>query len=178
MKGNWFVLWVLTGHERDVLAELQETPGILEALVPMEQLWYRREGAWEQRPSVAIPGYVFLRCDMDTSIYHRICGVHKLPHVIGWLGSDSMWPTIVPEQEMLPVIELNAGCDPASQLQDVAIDRRKRRGRGTLTLYGQAKTIVFTPRTNEKQPENERVDQRPATDEGDQSPQETTEGEA
>lgn len=152
MKGNWFVLWVRTGRELDVLAELKQTPGVLEALVPVEQLWYRQGGDWEQRPSVAIPGYVFLRCEMNAAIYHRICGVRKIPHVIGWLGSDSMWPTIVPEQEMLPVINLHAGCDPASQLHDVTIDRRKRRGRGTLTLYGKDKTIVFTPRTGVEAP--------------------------
>lgn len=167
MKTDWFVLWVLTGKELEVLARIQGSPGVTQALVPVETLQYRREGAWEPRESALIPGYVFLQCSMDSAIYYRIRGI---PHVIGWLGSDSMWPTIVPEDEMIPVLALHAGCDPASQLQNVTIDRRKRRGRGTLTLLGQSQAITFDPRTtDQKQPDEARVDQSPAADEGDQS---------
>jgi len=172
---NWFVLWTLTGKEKEVLFRVSEVPGIDRAMVPTDVLHYRKAGAWEPRESVLIPGYVFVRCAMSSTIYHRIRGI---PHVIGWLGSDSMWPTIVPEEEMIPVIAINAGCDPASYLKEVSIDRRKRRGRGSLTLLGQQQTLPFHPHTDatDKQPENGQVDQRPADDEGDQEPQELPQG--
>lgn len=161
---NWFVLWVLTGSEKDVLREALKGPGVDEGIVPIEHLLYRKDGAWEERESVAIPGYVFIRCRMDSAIYYRLRGI---PRVIGWLG-DGMWPTIVPEHEMLPITNIHKGLDPASQLINVSIDKHKRRGKGTLTLYGKEQTIVFTPRTN-KQPDKAQVDQRPATEDGDQS---------
>lgn len=171
---NWFVLWVLTGKELEALRRVRQIPGVQEALVPVETLLYRREGAWEERESVMIPGYVFLRCRMGSAIYYRIRGI---PHVIGWLGTDSMWPTIVPEGEMTPVIALSAGQDPAAQLTNVTIDRHKRRGRGTLSLYGKPQTIVFTPRqTDQKQPDEARVDQSPEADEGDHNQEEQPEG--
>lgn len=166
MNSSWYVIWVLTGKEPEVLAAIQDAPGVTAALCPTEQIWYRREGAWEQREQVMIPGYVFIQCAMDTTIYHRVRGT---PCVIGWLGTDSMWPSIVPEAEMTPVIEISTGRNPASHLHDVTIDKRKRRGHGTLTLQGQAQKIVFTPRTEDKQPDETRVDESPAADEGDQS---------
>lgn len=171
---NWFVLWVLTGKEKEVLAKVKGIQDVSQALAPEEVLYYRKDGGWEERPHVLIPGYVFLQCRMDSAIYYQIRGI---PYVIGWLGSDSMWPSIVPENEMLPVIEINAGCDPAGQLQAVSIDRRKRRGKGTLTLYGKEQTITFTPRTTDhKQPDEAQVDQSPAADEGEQSPEEQPQG--
>lgn len=163
---NWFVLWVLTGAEKDVLREAQGVPGVKEAIVPMERLNFRKDGAWEERENPTIPGYVFVRCAMDSAIYYRLRGI---PRVIGWLG-DGMWPTIVPEQEMLPILNIHRGQDPASLLQHVTIDKHKRRGRGTLMLYGKEQTIVFTPRTDDKkQPDNAQVDQRPAKVDGEQS---------
>lgn len=171
---NWFVLWVLTGKEKEVLARVKNVADVSQALVPEEVLYYRKDGGWEERPHVLIPGYVFLQCKMDSAIYYQIRGI---PHVIGWLGSDSMWPTIVPEDEMIPVLKIHAGCDPAGQLQEVTIDKRKRRGKGTLMLYGKPQTITFTPRTTEqKQPEEAQVDQSPAADESEQRPEEQPQG--
>jgi transcription antitermination factor NusG len=168
---NWFVLWVMTGSEQDVRKRAACVPGMETALAPMLALPYRRDGAWEYREQVMIPGYVFLRCRMDSAIYHR---VRSIPQVIGWLGGDSLWPTIVPEEEMKPVLAIHQGEDPAGQLMDVEIDKRKRRGRGTLTLYGEKKTIAFDASTNDqKQPENEQVDKRPADDKGDQTPEDS-----
>lgn len=168
MNANWFVLWVLTGKELDVLQHTRRAPGIREAIVPTGTLPYRRNGAWEDREQVMIPGYVFLRCLMDSSIYYRVRGI---PHVIGWLGGDSLWPTVVPDADMQRVLMLHSGCDPSGQLQDVTIDRHKRRGRGTLQLCGTRQTVVFDPRPAKKQPEHEQVDQRPADGEGDQNPE-------
>lgn len=164
---NWYVLWVLTGQEERVLRDVQAAPGVQEALVPVQQLPYRTGGTWETRREVMIPGYVFLLCQMDAQIYHRIRGV---THVIGWLGPDSMWPTDVPDDEMDRVKQLSAGCDPSRILQDVKLDRHKRRGRGTLSLCGKEQSIVFSYyQTDQKQPDEARVDERPAADEGDQT---------
>jgi transcription antitermination factor NusG len=170
---HWFVLWVLTGKELDVLRKLRQTPGAQEALVPMEAIYYRREGAWEERESTLIPGYVFLRCRMDSAIYYRI---REIPHVIGWLGTDSMWPTIVPPEEMDPILKIGLGEDPAKLLQNVSIDKHKRRGRGTLRLCGTEQRIIFTPRDqwkDQKQAEDERVDKGPADGEAEQNPEES-----
>lgn len=162
---KWFVLWVKTGSEMDILREAEKVPGVKEAFVPVERLFYRKEGGWEEREGVAIPGYVFIRCKMDSSIYREL---RDMPKVIHWLG-DGMWPSIVPEHEMLPLINIHRGLDPASQLSNVTIDKRKRRGKGTLTLCGKEQTVTFTPRSDDKQAEDERVDKRPAADEAEQS---------
>lgn len=172
---KWYVIWTLTGKELDVLDAIRGAPGVEQALCPTERLWYRQGGGWEQREQVMIPGYVFIRCSMSTTVYYRVRGT---PCVIGWLGSDSMWPSVVPEAEMAPVIKISTGRDPASQLSDVTIDRRKRRGHGTLTLQGKPQKIVFTPRTDDKQPEREQVDQSPADGGGDQNQDEIAAGAA
>lgn len=171
---NWFVIWVMTGKELEVLSKALQVPKIDEAICPVESIYYRKEGAWELRKQVAIPSYVFIRCQMDTEVYHAI---RRIPNFIRWLGGDGLWPTIVPEDQMIPVVEMNTGRDPARLLHNVTIDKRKRRGRGTLNLFGTEQTIVFNPRTD-KQPDEARVDQSPAADEGEQNQKEVAEGEA
>ena len=118
---NWFVVWVMTGKEQDVLAAIEGAPGVTQALCPMEQLWYRREGRWENRIQAMIPGYVFIRCAMDTTIYYRRPprGGRGLKYSIHPAGTPSArspptrgaWIEIVPRQGVrsMPDVAPHAG---------------------------------------------------------------------
>lgn len=139
MAKHWFAVWVLTGKERDVYSHLAQIPQV-EALLPREPLWERREGEWERREHIVFPGYVFLRCAMNTHIYYR---VREIPGVIGWLGKDTTWPGIVPDEQMAPFNLLARGESPEEALTQVKLDKRNRRGYGQMTLCGQQYKIPF-----------------------------------
>lgn len=164
-KAKWYVVWTRTGQEERVNKFAQGVQGVIETLLPIRELPYRVKGEWETRRSVLIPGYVFIKCVMDNTVFYPI---YKRDEVIGWLGPDSMWPTDVPDDEIERVKLLAQGCDPSQILTEVTIDKRKRRGKGTLELGGTKQTITFG--LNDKQPDEARVDECPDANEGDQTP--------
>lgn len=158
---QWYVLWVQTGAEQDIYNRIRTHPLIETALLPLIDRWYRRDSKWEKRRVLAFPSYLFIRCSMNSTLYHLLRQTDK---VLGWLGKDGYWPEIVPDDQMIPVLAIGGGDDPASHLTDVTIDRHKRRGRGTLHLIGTEQTITFA--VDPKQPDEAQVDKRPAAGAG------------
>lgn len=162
---EWYVVWCQTGKELELMAHIRHIPKIQEAIVPVRPLAYRTGGKWEFKDSVLIPSYIFVRCKMDSLIYHTIKDTRA---VLGWLGKDGYWPEIVPDEQMTPVIALDEGKIPEEVLLNVTIDKHKRRGHGELMLNGTTQRVVFTPEQY-KQANETRVDECPADEDAEQS---------
>lgn len=144
MDKAWYVVWVSTGREKDIYFALQKVPGVLRTLFPVEPIWERKDGAWAQRETVIFPGYLFIECQMSAPIYYTIKG---MPHVLGWAGKDTLWPSQVRQDEMDVLLQVmgcvEAGDDPRKWLQDVTVSSRQRRGYGTITIHGKAYKVPF-----------------------------------
>ena len=162
MRAEWFVLWVTTGQEKALCDKAARIPGVLRTLCPEQELWKRREGAWVQERQLLFPSYLFLRCAMNSAIYYD---AKELPGVLGWLGKDALWPSTVPQEEMDAVLALMQGSDPEKSLTDVEINKRQRRGYGTLCLQGKRYRIPFNVY---RQAEDAPGDSSPGTDEAEQ----------
>ena len=166
MEHRWFALWTLTGEEQKARAKLQGIQGIAEAIFLEEELWERHEGAWKKIRKALMPGYIFVRCVMTTTVYYA---AREAPGVIKWLGKDdNLWPGTIPDSEMRTVLGLSYGDDPAAILADVEVNKRNRRGYGTLTLNGTQHKIPFNAY---KQPDAPAGDTSPQTEEGEDSPE-------
>lgn len=140
MRADWYVIWVETGREDETAQRIRGLERPPEALCPAQELWQRRGGAWALKRQLTFPGYVFLYCRMDAGVYHAI---KDLPGVLGWLGCDSLWPTTVRQEEMDVVLALTGGADPGKVLTDPRVDKRQRRGYGTLTIHGKAYRVPY-----------------------------------
>lgn len=149
---KWYVVWCKTGNEDSVAKRIRADD--VKTLVPKGKIWYYKDKEWELKERALLPGYVFTNCDMNAEIYYRI---RKTSDVIGWLGSDSMWPTELTESEIENVIKLDSGEDPKKVLKAVKLDKHKRKGSGTITLCGEERQISFAL-DQEKQPDETKVD--------------------
>jgi len=150
VKAEWFVAWVETGREAEVVQRIEALGRPIETLCPTQELWRRRKGEWQLTRQLIFPSYVFLRCKMHTGVYYAIKG---LPGVLGWLGCDSLWPTTVRQKEMDVVLALAHGTEPGSVLADPKEDKRQRRGYGTLTIQGKEYRIPYNIYGDNKQAE-------------------------
>lgn len=140
MASNWFVAWVATGRERELLERIRRVEGIEEALAPEAELWKRRSGVWGKEKQLLFPGYIFVKCEMGSPIYYAL---RELPGLIGWLGKDAQWPSTVSADEMDRVLRIAAGIDPREVLEELEINLRQRRGYGTIRIKDQAYRVPF-----------------------------------
>lgn len=166
---EWYVLWVATGQEAALRAKAAALPMVDRALCPKALLWERKNGAWSQAEKLLFPGYIFLKCQMGSGVYYAL---RDLPGVMGWLGRDTLWPSTVQRDEMDAVLAMDGGGDPRMLLSDVTVNRRQRRGYGTIKLKGQAYKIpfnVYADTATEKQAEEPSGDTSPEDDEADQT---------
>ncbi len=167
---RWYVLWVMTGQEREVKRLASAMHGISEALVPTSKLKLRKGGAWHETETLFFPSYVFLRCKMRSDVY---CRLKQTNGVIGWLGMDACFPTSVQPEEMSHVLALCRGEPPESVLEQIEYYPRQKRGTGTMMLMGKPQQITFLHEGKaasraEKQPEVGIVDSSDAQTEGEQ----------
>ena len=140
MASDWFVAWVATGKEQELLPRIRRTEGIQQTIAPEAELWKRRGGVWQKEKQLLFPGYIFVRCDMSSPIYYAL---RDMPGMIGWLGKDNQWPSVVRQDEMEKVLQISSGTDPSAVLEDVEINLRQRRGYGTLRLKDRECRIPF-----------------------------------
>lgn len=100
---NWFVVQVLSGHEKKVkktLDENSETQGmkerVHEVLVPVENVAEVKQGEQKVREKVLWPGYVLVRMDMDDDVWHFIKDTNG---VVDFLGGGHPSPLSTKEVE-------------------------------------------------------------------------------
>jgi len=161
MENSWFALWVATGQEKNLRPWVEKVPGVDQVVLPIEYLWEHKEKAWNKQERILFPGYIFLRCTMTSSIYYTL---KQMPHVMGWLGKDSVWPSTIRQEEMDVVLGIQMG-QQQQLLKDITINKRQRRGYGTLTLQGVEHKIPFNI-YDDKQPEAPEGDASPAAADG------------
>lgn len=146
-KAAWYVLWTDGGKEIEISSQAKAIDKVVDAIAPTRTLPYQIDGKWEMKSSMVFPNYIFVNCEMDANVYHRLRG---LPHVRGWLGVDSMWPTDVPAAEMERVLKIHAGADPSQLIDNLKVDRHKKRLYGTITICGQKQRVSFAYEGNNK----------------------------
>ena len=96
-KVKWYVLYVNTGKELDIMKALQRK-GIL-AVVPLENRVIRSKGKWITKKYVIFKGYVFVNLEYNWLIYYEISKINGVIRLLG--GGTSPVPLSEHEVEML-----------------------------------------------------------------------------
>ena len=96
-KSKWYILYVNTGREFDVLKAL-ERKGI-SAKVPVENRVIRSKGKWITKKYVIFKGYVFVNLEYNWLIYYEISKINGVIKLLG--GGNSPVPLSDTEVERL-----------------------------------------------------------------------------
>ncbi len=96
-KGKWYVLYVNTGRELDVMKSLQRKS--ISATVPLENRVIRSKGKWTTKKYVIFKGYVFVNLEYNWLIYYQISKINGVIRLLG--GGKSPEPLSANEVEML-----------------------------------------------------------------------------
>ncbi|MEF9894268.1 MAG: transcription termination/antitermination NusG family protein [Clostridia bacterium] len=156
---SWYALQVATGREGDVVAMLHRCG--IQAIAPAVGRLERKGGEWQMVSRRAIPGYVFVRCQMNAPLYYHLMGK---PYVLRLLGQVGERYTAIPDDQVGWIdalhratggrtetsrgvrreddtVEIVSG--PLKELEEkiVKVDARGRRATVELTLYDDAYQI-------------------------------------
>jgi transcriptional antiterminator NusG len=153
---KWYVLFVKAGEEVAIRDSIKKAG--FTALVPRKIVFERRQGITSKRVKTIFSSYVFINIDFEPKIYYRM---KRVAGVIRFLGAGG--PEPVPEREMNFVFKLCAGGETAGisnitievgdkikvldgPLKDfegkiIHLDRRKKRAKVRLTLFGRVHDI-------------------------------------
>ena len=93
---EWYVLQVMTAHEKDVCGALRRKG--IEARAPEEKVLLRRRGAWHEEQRLLLPGYVFVGVEYSAALYHIVAPVQG---VIRWLGLEAGRPQALAEVDVV-----------------------------------------------------------------------------
>lgn len=96
-KAKWYVLYVNTGRELDIMKSLQRKG--ISAVVPLENRVIRSKGKWTTREYVIFKGYVFVNLEYNWLIYYEISKINGVIKLLG--GGHSPEPLSESEVEML-----------------------------------------------------------------------------
>ena len=96
-KVKWYVLYVNTGKELDIMKALQRKG--ISALVPLENRAIRSRGKWITKEYVIFKGYVFINLEYNWLIYYEISKINGVIKLLG--GGHSPEPLSENEVEML-----------------------------------------------------------------------------
>ncbi len=98
-KAKWYVLYVNTGRELDIMKALQRKG--ISAVVPLENRVIRSKGKWTTREYVIFKGYVFVNLEYNWLIYYEIAKINGVIRLLG--GGKS--PELLSEHEVETLIE-------------------------------------------------------------------------
>ena len=96
-KAKWYVLYVNTGRELDIMKALQRKG--ISAVVPLENRVIRSKGKWTTREYVIFKGYVFVNLEYNWLIYYEIAKINGVIRLLG--GGKSPEPLSKNEVERL-----------------------------------------------------------------------------
>lgn len=101
---RWFIVHVLSGYEKTVVATLKERINIFEMehlfgeiIVPTEEVVEMRGGKKRKSERKFFPGYVMVQMEMDNETWHL---VQKTPKVMGFIGGKGDNPSPITEAEV------------------------------------------------------------------------------
>lgn len=96
-KAKWYVLYVNTGRELDIMKELQRKG--ISAVVPLENRVIRSKGRWITKQYIIFRGYVFVNLEYNWLVYYEMAKINGVIKLLG--GGDSPEPLSENEVEML-----------------------------------------------------------------------------
>ncbi|MCR4442389.1 MAG: antiterminator LoaP [Peptococcaceae bacterium] len=157
---EWYVLFVQTGKEEMVQKSLRYffDESFLQPFVPKRLLPEKRLGKLEYTSKTLFPGYVFIKTNMDQSLYHKLKNV---PGYYRVLGNGSQFSAVT-DEEMAVINELTRHSEtvdisriylinsrvvvksgPLQGLEGIIhkVDPRKRRAKILLNLAGEPKIV-------------------------------------
>lgn len=157
---EWYVLFVQTGKEEKVQKSLHYhfDHSVLNSLVPKRLVPEKRLGKIEYISKTLFPGYVFIKADMDKTLYYQL---KNIPWYYRVLGQGSCFSKVTPE-EMAPITKLTGENEtiniskiylinsevvvqsgPLKGLEGIIkkVDPRKKRAKIQLNLIGEPRTI-------------------------------------
>lgn len=171
---NWYALQVATGREADVCAMLRRTG--IQAIAPAVWRAERKDGWWRTVNRCALPGYAFVRCQMNAQLYYHLM---RKPGVIKLLGQSGSRFAAIPDDQIRWIIALHSACGgeiaktshviisdddgrieimdgPLLALKDkvTKVDIRRKRATVTLDIYGDTYEIDMAVDLADKHPES------------------------
>lgn len=108
MSLSWYAIQTYSGSEQSVkkaienlVREYKIQDRVEEIVVPTEDVYEMKNGAKKISERSLYPGYVFIKVDLDTSLWHTI---QSLPKVSGFIG-ESKRPTPLSEADITHILE-------------------------------------------------------------------------
>ena len=95
---QWYAAQVLTGDELQTVQALEDAG--FNAIAPMEWRMERKGGRLHERAHIYLPGYVFVRANMDAATYYAIRAANGSLRLLGTRASSDHWPTPIPPAQM------------------------------------------------------------------------------
>ena len=142
-----YVVSVTGGREYKARDELNKIDGV-HAVLPTNMLCIRRGGAWHEEEKILIPGYVFLECKYNTSIYYKVRNTYG---VTNWLGKGNPEPLTSDDEKFvecfanggkpIPVLTFDSPFVRKAIIKQV--DKHRRRITATIRIFDKLHTITF-----------------------------------
>lgn len=107
---NWYIFWVLTGHERKVEKRITEQLSG-EDIVPFIPLWeslFRRAGKVKRELNIMFPGYVFIESDLESKEFRQrtLQIIRTSKDIISILSYSNSDEIVVREDERAALLRL------------------------------------------------------------------------
>ena len=156
---NWYVLYVRTGREPEIKAELQRQG--YAAAVPIKIMMERARGTWTGHPKPVMPGYVFVSLRLTDEDYYRITDVPGVHRFLGVARPEPLTPEEADfidwlENGGLPLTESDVLLQPEQPAKIMSgplrgreglivwINPRQRRACVAITVGGQRKEFTLS----------------------------------
>jgi transcription antitermination factor NusG len=91
---HWYLIYTHSWHEKKVKKRLERER--LETFLPVTERWSRRQDRRERITLPLLPGYLFVRTEMNATIYLKIL---RIKGVIGFFCNGGK-PAAIPDEEM------------------------------------------------------------------------------
>lgn len=142
-----YVVSVTSGKELQIKKELNKLSGV-EAVLPTNIVEIRKGGAWHPVEKILIPGYIFLRCRYDTSLYYK---VKNTVGVTNWLGKGKPEALTEADEKFvdffanggkpIPVLTFDSPFVRKAIIKRV--DKHRRRITATMRIFDNVHTVTF-----------------------------------
>ena len=142
-----YVVSVAGGKELKARDELNKIKG-MQAILPTNMVDIRKGGTWHEEEKILIPGYVFLECKYNTSMYYKVKNTYG---VTKWLGGGNPTPLTADDEKFveyfanggkpIPVLTFDSPFVRKAIIKRV--DKHRRRITATIRIFEKVHTITF-----------------------------------
>lgn len=93
-KQHWYAVYTVSRHEATVSSYFANLN--VETYLPLRRVWSKRTDRRVMIDTPALPGYLFIRCDMTPEIR---ASVKKTPGVVSLISTDGQ-PCFIPDEQV------------------------------------------------------------------------------